>query len=362
MIEVADLRKSYGRFDAVSGVTFTVGKGEVLGFLGPNGAGKTTTMRILTGFMPATSGRATVAGYDVFNSPLEAKRSVGYLPETPPVYPDLDVTSFLDFCARIKGVKSADRKARIDRAIEKARLGDVRHKLIGRLSRGYRQRVGIAQAILADPPVLILDEPTAGLDPQQIIETRDLIKSLGGDHTIILSTHILPEVSMTCNRVVIISKGRVVAEDTPENLSRRLSSKGAIRLEVRAETRVAFDALREVAGIVTVNPRGSASGHTVLELQAEEGKDIRAAAARAIIGANIDLLSLSQVSVSLEDVFLELTTKEPQGVSEVAPAKAAIFTPIAAIQAPPREPEAIPDTAAPAEAAQVKPAETKETN
>jgi ABC-2 type transport system ATP-binding protein len=338
MIEVADLRKSYGRFDAVSGVSFSVGKGEILGFLGPNGAGKTTTMRILTGFMAATSGRATVAGYDVFKSPLQAKRSVGYLPEVPPVYPDLDVTSYLDFCARIKGVPSADRKAKIDRAIEKARLGDVRHKLIGRLSKGFRQRVGIAQAILADPPVLILDEPTAGLDPQQIIETRDLIKSLGGDHTIILSTHILPEVSMTCNRVVIISKGKVVAEDTPENLTARLSGKGAVRLEVRAETRDAFDALREVEGIVTVNPRGTSSGNTVLELQAEDGVDIRAAAARAIVNANIDLLSLSQVSLSLEDVFLELTTKDAVAISEVAPAKPAIFTPIAAAEAPPLPP------------------------
>jgi len=334
MIEVADLRKSYGRFDAVSGVSFTVGKGEILGFLGPNGAGKTTTMRILTGYMPATSGKASVAGFDVFASPLEAKKNVGYLPETPPVYPDLDVASYLDFCARIKGVPSADRKAKIDRAIEKARLGDVRHKLIGRLSKGFRQRVGIAQAILADPPVLILDEPTAGLDPQQIIETRDLIKSLGGDHTIILSTHILPEVSMTCNRVVIISKGKVVAEDTPENLTSRLSSKGAVRLEVRADTRDAFDALRDVEGIVTVNPRGSTSHSTVLELMAEEGVDIRAAAARAIVGANIDLLSLSQVSLSLEDVFLELTTKDSVAVSEVAPAKPAIFTPIATIEPP----------------------------
>ena len=329
MIEVADLRKSYGRFDAVSGVSFTVGKGEILGFLGPNGAGKTTTMRILTGYMPATSGRASVAGFDVFKSPLEAKRSVGYLPEVPPVYPDLDVTSYLDFCARIKGIKSADRKAKIDRAIEKARLGDVRSKLIGRLSKGYRQRVGIAQAILADPPVLILDEPTAGLDPQQIIETRDLIRGLGGDHTIILSTHILPEVSMTCGRVVIISKGRVVAEDTPANLTARLSSKGAVRVEVRADTRSAFDALRDVQGIVTVNPRGSSGGSTILELQAAEGVDVRAAAARAIVSANIDLLSLSQISLSLEDVFLELTTKDATNVSEAPQRDSAIFTPIA---------------------------------
>jgi len=356
MIEVAELRKSYGRFDAVSGVSFTVGRGEILGFLGPNGAGKTTTMRILTGYMPATSGTATVAGYDVFTSPMEAKRSVGYLPETPPVYPDLDVTSFLDFCARIKGVKPADRKARIDRAIEKARLGEVRGKIIGRLSKGFRQRVGIAQAILADPPVLILDEPTAGLDPQQIIETRDLIKSLGGDHTIILSTHILPEVSMTCNRVVIISKGRVVAEDTPENLTARLSSKGAIRVEVRADTRAAFDALREIEGIVTVNPRGGGNSNAILELQAEEGADIRGAVARAVVAANLDLLSLTQVSLSLEDVFLELTTKDAVAISEVAPAE--IFTPIAS-EPGAKDPQPAPPQETPTAETEDEPKETR---
>ncbi len=351
MIEVTDLKKSYGRFDAVSGVSFTVGQGEILGFLGPNGAGKTTTMRILTGYLPATSGRVTVAGHDVFKSPLEAKRRVGYLPELPPVYPDLDVTSFLDFCARIKGVPAAHRKARIDRAIEKTRLGEVRTKIIGRLSKGFRQRVGIAQAILADPPVLILDEPTAGLDPQQIIETRELIKSLGGDHTIILSTHILPEVSMTCQRVVIISKGRVVAEDTPQNLTARLSSQGAIRVEVRADTRLAFDALRGVEGIVTVNPRGGSPGQSVLELEPEAGVDIRAATARAIIRANIDLLSLTQVSLSLEDVFLELTTQDAEMISEGAPAQS--FTPGAASE--PQAPRAADPHA-------VEPTEPEETH
>src|SRR5262245_23087554 len=262
MIEVADLRKSYGRFDAVSGVSFTVGKGEILGFLGPNGAGKTTTMRILTGYMPATSGRATVAGFDVFKSPLDAKRSVGYLPEVPPVYPDLDVTSYLDFCARIKGVAAADRKAKIDRAIEKARVGDVRNKIIGRLSKGFRQRVGIAQAILADPPVLILDEPTAGLDPQQIIETRDLIKSLGGDHTIILSTHILPEVEQLCEQVIIIAKGKLVATDTVANLTSRLRGAETVAIEVlpRGGELSAEDVrhkLEQVAGVSRVFARDS---------------------------------------------------------------------------------------------------------
>ena len=310
MIEVADLRKSYGRFDAVSGVSFTVGKGEILGFLGPNGAGKTTTMRILTGYMPATSGKATVAGYDVFLAPLEAKRSVGYLPEVPPVYPDLDVTSYLDFCARIKGVPSADRKAKIDRAIEKARLGEVRHKLIGRLSKGYRQRVGIAQAILADPPVLILDEPTAGLDPQQIIETRDLIKGLGGDHTIILSTHILPEVSMTCGRVVIINKGRVVAEDTPDNLTRRLKGAGTIRVEARGEAASVLDALKAVPGVLAAHPRGGHDGAVIVDVEAEAGRDVRAELAWAVVTKGHGLLGLQQMGMSLEEIFLHLTTTD----------------------------------------------------
>src|SRR6266481_2404702 len=220
MIEVENLTKRYGRHTAVDGVSFRVEKGEILGFLGPNGAGKTTTMRILTCYLPPTDGTARVAGYDVFQAPLEVKRRVGYIPETPPLYPDMTVLDFLGFCAKIKGVAAKDRRGKID---------DV----IGKLSKGYRQRVGLAQAILNNPDVLILDEPTAGLDPKQIIETRELIKGLGGDHTIILSTHILPEVSMTCGRVVIINKGRVVAEDTPNNLMRRLQGAGALRLEVR---------------------------------------------------------------------------------------------------------------------------------
>ena len=234
MIEVENLTKRYGRHTAVDGISFRVHKGEILGFLGPNGAGKTTTMRILTCYLPPTDGTARVAGYDVFAQPLEVKRRVGYAPETPPLYPDMDVGSFLDFCAKIKGVPGKDRKAKISDVMEKTRVSDVRNTLIGRLSKGYRQRVGLAQAILHNPDVLILDEPTAGLDPKQIIETRELIKSLGGEHTIVLSTHILPEVSMTCGRVVIINKGRVVAEDTPENLTHRLQGAATVRLEVRA--------------------------------------------------------------------------------------------------------------------------------
>jgi len=214
MIEVENLTKRYGRHTAVDAISFKVEKGEILGFLGPNGAGKTTTMRVLTCYLPPTEGTARVAGYDVFREPIEVKKRTGYIPETPPLYPDMEVKEFLHFCGKIKGVPPKERGARVDEAIGKCRIGDVRGTLIGKLSKGYRQRVGLAQAILNNPEVLILDEPTAGLDPKQIIETRELIKSLGGDHTIVLSTHILPEVSMTCGRVVIINKGRVVAEDS----------------------------------------------------------------------------------------------------------------------------------------------------
>ncbi|HMC43091.1 MAG TPA: ABC transporter ATP-binding protein, partial [Acidimicrobiales bacterium] len=248
MIEVDNLTKRYGRTTAVDGISFVVKKGEILGFLGPNGAGKTTTMRILTCYLPPTEGTARVAGHDVFEEPLEVKRRVGYIPESPPLYPDMDVETFLDFCAKIKGVAKAQRRARVDAATEKCRVGEVRKTLIGRLSKGYRQRVGLAQAILNDPEVLILDEPTAGLDPKQIIETRELIKGLGGEHTIILSTHILPEVSMTCGRVVIINKGRVVAEDTPENLTHRLQGAATVRLEVRGDESGLEAALGAVPG------------------------------------------------------------------------------------------------------------------
>jgi ABC-2 type transport system ATP-binding protein len=320
MIEVEGLTKRYGRQTAVDGISFKVQKGEILGFLGPNGAGKTTTMRILTCYLPPTEGTARVGGFDVFESPLEVKRRVGYLPETPPLYPDMDVVSFLDFVAKVKGVAAQDRKAKVDGAIEKCRIGDVRRQLIGRLSKGYRQRVGLAQAILHNPDVLILDEPTAGLDPKQIIETREMIKALGGDHTIILSTHILPEVSMTCGRVVIINRGRVVAEDTPENLTHRLKGAGALRVEVRGATGPTFDAIRAVPGVLAIHQKGDGgSDVAAFEVEAEAGKDIRPDLARAIVQKGFDLLALSQVGMSLEEIFLHLTTTD----ATEAPATAA---------------------------------------
>jgi len=310
MIEVENLTKRYGRHTAVDGISFRVNRGEILGFLGPNGAGKTTTMRILTCYLPATEGTARVAGFDVFEQPLEVKRRVGYIPETPPLYPDMDVETFLDFCAKIKGIPAGERKARIDEAVEKCRVGDVRRTLIGRLSKGYRQRVGLAQAILANPEVLILDEPTAGLDPKQIIETRELIKGLGGDHTIILSTHILPEVSMTCGRVVIINKGKVVAEDTPDNLMHRLKGAATLRVEVRGDLGTAESALRGVPGVLAVRPPGPV-GSGAFEVEAAAGADVRADVARAVIGKGLDLVGLTQAGMSLEEIFLHLTTTEP---------------------------------------------------
>jgi len=306
MIEVENLTKRYGRQTAVDGVSFRVHKGEILGFLGPNGAGKTTTMRILTCYLPPTEGTARVAGYDVFEAPLEVKRRVGYIPETPPLYPDMDVQSFLDFCAKIKGVPGKDRKSRIAEAVEKTRIGDVRTTIIGKLSKGYRQRVGLAQAILHNPDVLILDEPTAGLDPKQIIETRALIKALGGEHTVVLSTHILPEVSITCGRVVIINKGRVVAEDTPENLTHRLQGAATVRLEVKGDGPEMESALGAIAGVKTVrHPRPG-----VFEIDAEAGRDVRADVARLVVAKGQDLLALAQAGMSLEEIFLHLTTTD----------------------------------------------------
>jgi gliding motility-associated transport system ATP-binding protein len=306
MIEVENLTKRYGRQTAVDGISFRVHKGEILGFLGPNGAGKTTTMRILTCYLPPTEGTARVAGYDVFEQPLEVKRRVGYTPEIPPLYPDMDVGSFLDFCAKIKGVAARERKARIADVMEKTRISDVRGTLIGKLSKGYRQRVGLAQAILHNPPVLILDEPTAGLDPKQILETRQLIKGLGGEHTIVLSTHILPEVSMTCGRVVIINKGRVVAEDTPENLTHRLQGAASVRLEVKGDDEGLEATLSSVPGVKVVrHPRPG-----VYEVDGESSRDVRAELARAVIARGLDLLSLQQSGMSLEEIFLHLTTTD----------------------------------------------------
>ena len=252
MIEVRHVTKRYGPVAAVNDVSFRVEAGQILGFLGPNGAGKTTTMRVLTGYLPPTEGTATVAGFDVLEEPIEAKRRTGYLPETPPLYPDMTVREYLTFVARINGLAGAERGSRMDQVMERTSIGDVADRHCAKLSKGYRQRVGLAQAILHNPDVLILDEPTAGLDPKQIIETRELIKELAGDHTIILSTHILPEVAQTCERVVIINQGRVVAEDSPDNLTGRLHGAVTVQLQIDTAGVDPSTALQAVPGVASV--------------------------------------------------------------------------------------------------------------
>ena len=310
MIEVEHLTKRYGSVTAVDDISFRVNKGEILGFLGPNGAGKTTTMRVLTGYMPASNGRAVVAGYDVFDQPIEAKRRTGYLPETPPLYYDMTVKDYLTFVAKIKGVPPGERSQRISSIMAKTRIEDVASKLCARLSKGYKQRVGLAQALIHNPDVLILDEPTAGLDPKQIIETRQLIKDLAGDHTIILSTHILPEVSQTCQRIVIISKGRVVAVDTPDNLTARLRGSETLYVQVDAGPADAAHYLERVPGvtrIVVADRRQSVVGY---EVESEQGRDIRRELSHAVVTNGWGLLELRPMRLSLEEIFLSLTTED----------------------------------------------------
>lgn len=311
MIQVEHLTKTYGTHQALADVTFSVEKGEVLGFLGPNAAGKTTTMRILTGYIPASSGRATVAGYDVTRQSLEVRRRIGYLPETVPLYPELSVRGYLDFMAKVKGVERKHRRAEIDRVMELVAVEDRAGQLVGKLSRGYRQRVGLAQAILGSPDVLILDEPTVGLDPRQIIEIRNLIKSLGGEHTVMLSTHILPEVSATCSRVIIISEGRVVAEDTPENLTRRLRGADSLQLEVRGPRQEVLTRLRSLPRVLAVRTTGDPNdGRSTFTVECEVGTDLREQLAKTVVASGWGLLELRPVGMSLEEIFLQLTTTE----------------------------------------------------
>jgi ABC-2 type transport system ATP-binding protein len=310
LIEVEDLTKAYGPVTAVDHVSFTVNPGEILGFLGPNGAGKTTTMRILTGFIPATSGTARVSGFDVFEDSLEVRRHIGYLPEAPPVYPDMTVESYLDFVLRIKNIPADKRPARLNEALEKTALVDKRHQLIKRLSRGYKQRVGLAQALVHDPDVIILDEPTVGLDPKQIIEVRRLIKGLAGDHTIILSTHILPEVSMTCDRVVIINKGKIAAIDTPQNLTAQLKGGQKVHVDVAAPEKSLADLLSQIPGASRVETNARPGGHMTAIVESAPGQDIRSQIAAKVVEKGWPLYELRGVSLSLEDIFLELTTDD----------------------------------------------------
>ena len=314
MIKVEGLTKRYSRTLAVDNVSFEVEKGQIVGFLGPNGAGKTTTMRVLTCFLPPTEGRAEVAGYDVTTQSMEVKKRIGYLPETPPLYPEMEVTEYLDFVGRLKGVPKADIKRRIQEVSERCRVADVSTKLIGKLSKGYRQRVGLAQAIIHNPDVLILDEPTSGLDPKQIIETRGLIKGLSGDHTIILSTHILSEVEAMCERVIIIDKGKIAATDTVANLTTRLRGSELVAVEVSAREGaiVAGDVqrkLEQVAGVSrVVESKGAMDGRARFEVESLQGKHIRPDLARAVVEAGWNLHDMHAAGLSLEEIFLQLTS------------------------------------------------------
>jgi len=311
VIEVENLTKVYNGRKAIDEISFKVEKGEILGFLGPNGAGKTTTMRILTCYMPATSGTARVAGFDVFEESLEVRKRIGYLPESPPVYPEMTVESYLNFVAKIKGTAANQRRAQVDDVMGKCSIGDVRNRVIGKLSKGYKQRVGLAQSLLKNPEVLVLDEPTIGLDPKQIFEARSLIKSLAGDHTVILSTHILPEVSMTCNRVVIINNGKVVAMDTPEGLIHQTKGGERIALLVDGPREAIQEKLQSIDGVVSVQATGGENGQPAsFNVECKLDTDLRRTLAATVVSQGWGLLELRGVSLSLEDVFINLVTKE----------------------------------------------------
>jgi ABC-2 type transport system ATP-binding protein len=319
MITVRELTKRYARNTAVDHISFEIQKGQIVGFLGPNGAGKTTTMRMLACFLPPTAGTATVEGFDVLEEPMEVKKRIGYLPEAPPLYPEMMTGEYLSFVGSLKGLRGAELKRRMDYVSERCAIADVRTKQLGKLSKGYRQRVGLAQAIIHDPEVLILDEPTAGLDPKQINETRDLIKSLAGDHTIILSTHILPEVEQTCQQVIIISKGKLVATDTVDNLQTRARGAEPVLVEVAArngslDPSVVQARIGKVSGVNRIVLKQKQPTHSTFEVETQKDQFVRGDLARAIVEAGWDLNEMRSSAVSLEEVFLQLT-----GTPEVAP-------------------------------------------
>lgn len=315
MIKVDGLTKRYARNVAVDNISFEVTKGQIVGFLGPNGAGKTTTMRVITCFLPPTEGSAEVAGFDVMKQPMEVKRRVGYLPETPPLYPEMEVIEYVKFVGMLKGVPKSELARRVDDACERCNVADVKTKLISKLSKGYRQRVGLASAIIHNPDVLVLDEPTAGLDPEQRRETLALIRELGSEHTIILSTHILPEVEQTCERVLIIAKGKLVATDTMENLNRRLRGAELVTVEVEGRNgAVSRDAvqqrIQQVSGVSTVEFKETRSNRLVFTVESAQNQSVRAEIARAIVNADWNLMELHSAGLSLEEIFLQLTAVE----------------------------------------------------
>ena len=312
-IEVTNLTKRYDTVTALADISFQVPAGEIMGFLGPNGAGKTTTLRILTGMLAPTAGTVRIDGLDVTERPLDVRRRLGYLPEHVALYPELRVQEYLQYRAAVKGVPRRARRARVREALEQCQLTDAPRTLIGRLSKGYRQRVALADCLIARPPILILDEPTVGLDPHQIRQTRELIKALGRSATILLSTHILPEVEMLCHRVAIIDRGRIVAVDTPEALGQRLRGTQVVRVELRGEPSDIEPALQQLPGVARVSLEGRADGAAVFEVEAGAGSDIREAIFRLAVERRWTLRELATLRASLEEVFIHLTTREQEG-------------------------------------------------
>ena len=318
MIQVDNLTKHYGPVEAIHDVSFTVDKGRIVGFLGPNGAGKSTTMKILSCFMPASGGSARVAGYDVFSQSLEVRQRIGYLPENSPLYPDLSVAAYLDFVAEIKGVPRGARRGRVADVMDRCFVTEMQNRLIGKLSKGYRQRVGLAQALLGDPEVLILDEPTIGLDPKQISEIRALIRSLAGRHTVILSTHILPEVSMVCDGVIIINRGRIVAQGTESELVRHAFPTSRIEVRVAGATGDVAGVLRALPGVVAVEPLAVRDGSAGFLVESDRDRDVRGDLVRLVTGKGWALQELHQVGMSLEEVFIRVVAGEQEPYPAVA--------------------------------------------
>jgi ABC-2 type transport system ATP-binding protein len=308
IIEINELTKNYGDNPAIKNLSFSIAKGEVVGFLGPNGAGKTTTMKILTGHMAPTEGRVLVSGIDVFEDPVEVKRRIGYLPEIPPLHQEMHVRDYLSYVARLKGVSSRQVKKAVDKVIERVSIKDVQKRLIGNLSKGYQQRVGIAQALVSDPEILVLDEPTVGLDPKQVAEIRQLLKGLSGEHTVILSTHILPEVQAVCERIVIINNGIIVAEDTLAGLNRRLEGSQCVLVKLQDHSEALISELKGIDGVISVDRMQEADPH--LEIRIEKGQEIQSKLAERIVQAGCGLLEMKTQVMSLEEIFLKVTTEE----------------------------------------------------
>lgn len=313
MIEIQNLTKSYGQINAVTNLNFTVEKGEILGFLGPNGAGKSTTMNIITGYIPSTSGSVKVCGYDIMENPSEVKKHVGYLPEQPPVYMDMTVYDYLDFVSDLKLVERKKRKSQISDIMELVKIGDHRNRLIKNLSKGYKQRVGLAQALIGNPDVLVLDEPTVGLDPRQIIEIRKLIKALGKEHTIILSSHILPEVSAVCERVVIINKGQIAAIDTPENLSKGIGTVSRLWVTIAGPKSSVLSQIKEIYGVKYAEANVEKEKDVIsYEVESDKEVDVRRQIFFAMAKLGYPIIEMKSMDMTLEDIFLQIVTKEKE--------------------------------------------------